>query len=158
MKNILFLFLITLSTLSMAQHKDSTTIIDGKLSISQLEDFGWFKKNYAEYKPAMSIVDDLIPFKKCSMLVILGTWCSDSHELVPQLIKVLDLAGWKQPELIGVDRKKQSSKVDIKPLNIEYIPVIIVFDKGKELGRIVETTKKSIEEDLLEILQKSKQQ
>ena len=158
MKNILFLLLITLSTIVMAQHKDSTTIIDGKLSISQLEEFGWFKKNYSEYKPAMSIVDEIAPFKKCSMLVILGTWCSDSHELVPQLIKVLDLAGWKQPELIGVDRKKQSSRVDIKPLNIEYVPVIIVFEKGKELGRIVETTKKSIEEDLLEILQKSKQQ
>lgn len=158
MKSIFLILFITISTLSMAQHKDSTTIIDGKLTITELEQFVWFKKNYADYKPAMSIVDEIASFKKCSILVILGTWCSDSHELVPQLIKVLDLAGWKQPELIGVDRKKQSSKVDIKPLNIEYVPVIIVFDKGKEIGRIVETTKKSIEEDLLEILQKSKQQ
>lgn len=140
----------------MAQHKDSTDIIEGKLTVSQLETFGWFKKNYAEYKPAMSVVDELAEFKKCSVLVILGTWCSDSHELVPQLMKVMDLAGWKQPELIGVDRKKKCSKIDIKPLNIEYVPVIIVFEKEKEKGRIIETTKKSIEEDLLEILQSAK--
>lgn len=141
----------------MAQ-QDSATVIDGKLTLKQLEEFSWFKTNYSNYKPAMSVVQELEAFRKCSVLVILGTWCSDSHELVPELLKVMDLAGWAQPELIGVDRKKQCSKVDIKPLNIEYVPVIIVFDRGKELGRIVETTRKSIEEDLLEILLKSKQQ
>jgi hypothetical protein len=158
MNKFLIIFLLTFPVFVMAQQKDSVQIIEGKLTISQLEEFKWFKNNYASYKPAMSVVDELATFKKCSLLVILGTWCSDSHELVPQLYKVIDLAGWPQPELIGVDRKKQCSTIDIKPLHIEYVPVIVVFEKGKELGRIVETTKNSIEEDLLEILQKSKQQ
>lgn len=158
MTKLLIISLLLLPAFVMAQQKDSVQIIEGKLTISQLEEFKWFKNNYASYKPAMSIIDELATYKKCSLLVILGTWCSDSHELVPQLYKVIDLAGWPQPELIGVDRKKQCSTIDIRPLNIEYVPVIIVFEKGKELGRIIETTKKNIEEDLLEILQKSKKQ
>lgn len=152
----LFIYLLLFPFISMAQH-DSTGVVEGKLTVNQLEEFSWFKKNYSSYKPAMSVVGELESFKKCSVLVVLGTWCSDSHELVPELMKVLDLAGWKQPELIGVDRKKQCSSIDLKPLNIEYVPVIILFEKGKEIGRIVETTRKTIEADLLEILQ-SKQQ
>ena len=104
------------------------------------------------------MVDEIAEYNKCSLLVVLGTWCSDSHELVPQLFKVIDLAGWQEVELIGVDRKKQCASVDIRPLGIEYVPVIIVFEKGKELGRIVETVNRNVEEDLLEILRKPRQQ
>jgi hypothetical protein len=67
---------------------------------------------------------------------------------------VADIAGWEKIELIGVDRKKQCGTVDIKPLNIEYVPVIMVFNNKKLVGKIVETTEKSIEEDLLKLLSK----
>lgn len=138
----------------MAQQKDSTYVLEGKLNRSELEGFNWFKEEYNQYKPSMSIVQELVKFDKCSILVVLGTWCSDSHELVPQLFKVADLAGWEKIELIGVDRKKQCSTVDIKPLNFEYVPVIMVFNNKKLTGKIVETTEKSIEEDLLKLLSK----
>jgi hypothetical protein len=136
----------------MAQQKDSTQVLEGKLQRTELEDFKWFKEEYYQYKPAMSIVEELVNYDKCSLMVVLGTWCSDSHELVPQLFKVADLAGWEKIELIGVDRKKQCRMVDIKPLNIEYVPVIMVFNNKKLVGKIVETTDKSIEEDLLKLL------
>ena len=54
--------------------------------------------------------------------------------------------------LIGVDREKQSS-VDLSQLNIEYVPTFIVFYKGKELGRIIENPRISLEADLLQLLQ-----
>ncbi len=139
----------------MAQQQDSIQHLEGKLQRTDLESFKWFKDNYNQYKPAMSVVEELIKFEKCSLLVVLGTWCSDSHELVPQLFKVADLVGWEKIELIGVDRKKQCSSIDIKPLNIEYVPVIMVFKDKKLMGKIVETTEKTIEEDLLKILSKS---
>lgn len=138
----------------MAQQPDSTQHLEGKLQRTDLENFKWFKDNYNQYKPAMSVVEELIKFEKCSLLVVLGTWCSDSHELVPQLFKVADLVGWEKIELIGVDRKKQCSSIDIKPLNIEYVPVIMVFKDKKLMGKIVETTAVTIEDDLLKILSK----
>ena len=138
----------------MAQQPDSTQHLEGKLQRTDLESFKWFKDNYNQYKPAMSVVEELIKFEKCSLLVVLGTWCSDSHELVPQLFKVADLVGWEKIELIGVDRKKQCSSIDIKPLNIEYVPVIMVFKDKKLMGKIVETTTVTIEDDLLKILSK----
>jgi hypothetical protein len=138
----------------MAQQQDSIQHLEGKLQRTDLESFKWFKDNYNQYKPAMIVVEELIKFEKCSLLVVLGTWCSDSHELVPQLFKVADLVGWEKIELIGVDRKKQCSSIDIEPLNIEYVPVIMVFKDKKLMGKIVETTEGNLEEDLLEILSK----
>jgi hypothetical protein len=102
----------------------------------------------------MSVVEELVKFDKCSLLVVLGTWCSDSHELIPQLFKVADLVGWEKIELIGVDRKKQCSSVDVKPLSIEYVPFIMVFKDKKLIGKIIETTEISIEEDLFKLLSK----
>ncbi len=138
----------------MAQQNDSTQVLDGKITRADIENFNWFKENYVQYKPAMSVVNELSEFKKCSLLVVLGTWCSDSHELVPQLFKVMDLAGWDNVELIAVDEKKQSKSVDVKPLNIEYVPIIILFNDKHIVGKIVETTATTIEEDLLMLLKK----
>jgi len=41
-------------------------------------------------------------------------------------------------------------------LKIEKVPTIIISDYTKELGRIIETPTKTIESDLLNILQKDK--
>lgn len=138
----------------MAQQPDSSQYLEGKLQRTDLESFKWFKDNYNQYKPSMSVVEELVKFEKCSLLVVLGTWCSDSHELIPQLFKVADFAGWEKIEIIGVNRKKQCSSFDIKPLNIEYVPFILVFKDEKLMGKIIETTEISIEEDLLKILAK----
>lgn len=135
----------------MSQTKDSTSILEGKLTREQLEQFTWFKNQYNNYKPYPSVLEKLAAHPKCSILVVLGTWCSDSHELVPQLFKVADLAGWENIELIGVDRKKQCSTINIKPLGIEYVPVIFVYEGKKLVGKIVETTNKTMEEDLLQL-------
>lgn len=150
---VFIVFVLLFSLQGMAQQKDSTQVLEGKIKRSELEAFGWFAKNYNAYKPAMSVIESLSEHKKCSVLVVLGTWCSDSRELVPELFKVLDLLGWDQVELIGVDRSKKCSSVDITPLNIEYVPVIMLFKDKKLKGKIVETTKKSVEEDLLELLE-----
>lgn len=145
-----------LSLSSMAQQNDSTQVLEGKLTRTQLEQFAWFKNQYNTYKPFPAVLQQLTNYPKCSIMVVLGTWCSDSHELVPQLFKVADMAGWENIELIGVDRKKQCSTVDIKALAIEYVPVILVFNNKKLVGKIVETIQKTMEEDLLELLLNSK--
>ncbi|TAE89847.1 MAG: hypothetical protein EAY81_01705 [Bacteroidetes bacterium] len=151
-------FIMLLFTDMMAQQGDSTRFFEGKMKRSDLEPFSWFATNYNQYKPSMSVVEKLATHKKCSVLVVLGTWCSDSRELVPELFKVMDLLGWEQVELIGVDKSKKCSTVDITPLNVEYVPLILLFKDKKLKGKIVETTKKSIEEDLLELLEEGQLQ
>jgi len=149
--SIFVLSLFFISTV-MAQQPNTTQYLEGKLQRADLESYKWFKDNYNQYKPSMSVVEELVKFDKCSLLVVLGTWCSDSHELIPQLFKVADLVGWEKIELIGVDRKKQCSSVDVKPLSIEYVPFIMVFKDKKLIGKIIETTEISIEEDLFKLL------
>ncbi|MCU0423255.1 MAG: hypothetical protein MUC81_10630 [Bacteroidia bacterium] len=146
------LFLGLIISLTMHAQTDSTQVLEGKLNRTQLEHFSWFKKGYETYKPSTTILESLVKMKSCSLVIVLGTWCSDSHELIPQLFKVMDMVGIDKFEIIGVDRKKKCSSVDITPLNIEYVPVILVFQQKKYKGRIVETTKESIEADLLAIL------
>jgi len=152
----LFIGLSLFTNVIQAQHMDSTTVLEGKLTRENLESFEWFKHTYQIYKPYPDVLNQLSEFKNCSLLVVLGTWCSDSRELIPQLYRVADMVGWEKIELIGVDRKKQCSSIDIRPLHIEYVPVIMIFDGKQLVGRIVETTIKSIEEDLLELLTKFK--
>jgi hypothetical protein len=53
-----------------------------------------------------------------------------------------------------LDKKKKSPlkrEVDYK---ITAVPVFILLKDGKEKGRIVESTERSIEEDLLELIKK----
>ena len=75
-----------------------------------------------------------------------------------RFFKILDETGYKEKNLtiIGVDRTKNALSVNIENLNIERVPTFIVFQDGKELGRIVESPKKSLEEDLWKIVKKVK--
>ena len=58
-------------------------------------------------------------------------------------------------EIIAVDGHKKAENGVIDGLDIQSVPTFIVYDKkGKELGRIVEHPKTTLEGDLLAILQK----
>jgi hypothetical protein len=55
----------------------------------------------------------------------------------------------KNISLIGVDTKKQTYITDISDLEIKLIPTFIFYRNDKEIGRIVETPKKTLEKDIL---------
>jgi hypothetical protein len=106
--------------------------------------------------PDDNLVEALLPYSpQLHFVVMMGTWCSDSRKHVPAFFSLMDALHIpdKHIELIGVDRQKRSGNVDVTPLHIEYVPTFIVFYKGKEIGRIVETPKVSLEKDLLQLLQ-----
>ncbi len=54
--------------------------------------------------------------------------------------------------MYGVDRAKEAKYIEHKLYRVEKVPTIIVLKDNTEVGRIVENTKKSIEEDLMEII------
>ena len=89
--------------------------------------------------------------------VFLGTWCSDSKNHVSAYFKILDMTDNPliQTVYIGIPRDKGARLKYLPPAkNIEKLPTFLVYKDGKELGRIIETPAKSVEEDLLAILNK----
>lgn len=103
--------------------------------------FKWYAEAQKIYTPFAAATEALQKNKdSVQLLVFMGTWCEDSHFIIPRLFKLTDAAGFSDNNisLIGVDRSKKTLSHLCEALNITNVPTIIVMKKGKELGRIVE--------------------
>jgi len=94
------------------------------------------------------------------VLVFLGTWCSDSRRDVPRFLHIADAAGIESGRylLYGLDRKMASPEGMEKGYRIERVPTFIFLRAGKEIGRIVESPRTTLEGDILSILASSTSQ
>ncbi len=121
---------------------------------------GEFGEYYAlEYKD-YAVNDSLVKLignniNEFDITIVFGSWCSDSEQQVPHFNKILDQAGYddSQLKIIAVNRQKQTEEVQIEDLQIELVPTFIIYNKGKEVGRIIETPVETLEEDLWKIIQ-----
>jgi thiol-disulfide isomerase/thioredoxin len=87
--------------------------------------------------------------------ILYGTWCPDSKNYVPRLVKALRAAGNDkiQVKLVGIDNQFREPVDTVQPMRITNVPTVIVERNGREVGRIVETPAAgTIEEDLAAIL------
>lgn len=134
----------------------------GKTSREKLEQppyRDWFMKSYDTYS-----IDSITAAKLRTglagkrLIVFLGTWCGDSRREVPRFFKLLDCCGIDSSavDIVTVSNSdslyKQSPNHEEKGLNIFRVPDFIVLDKGREMGRIVESPVASLEKDLLSIV------
>src|SRR5258708_16511766 len=131
----------------------------GKCSRARLEQApydSWFVKNYSDYTVDSSTADSRrsrLAGKKVSLFM--GTWCGDSQREIPRIFKILDYCGINSSlvQLVMVSDAdstyKQSPGHEERGLNIFRVPDLILLDKGKEIGRIVESPVQSLEKDLL---------
>jgi len=119
----------------------------------------WMVTNYQNYQPdaaQMEALKQVIQNKQVQ--IFLGTWCGDSKREVPKMLKVLQLAGvdTTNVELVCVSSNdetyKQSWHREEKGKNIHRVPTFIIYDNDKEVGRMVESPKQSIENDLWQII------
>ena len=87
--------------------------------------------------------------------LVYGAWCPDSQREVPRFMRILKLADNTVITLTEceVNRKKQDAAGKAEEYSIRFVPTFIVIRGGTELGRIVETPEKSLEEDLVAILE-----
>jgi thiol-disulfide isomerase/thioredoxin len=103
--------------------------------------FKWYAENLKGYTPNAAAVEGL---KKnadsIQLLTFMGTWCEDSHNIIPKFYSLLDAAGFSKDKvtLIGVDRNKKTLSHLAEALNVKNVPAIIVLKNGKEIGRVVE--------------------
>lgn len=170
MRTLLTLVAMTLSMNVMAQSdfgiskdaENGAVVYKGAFNIDDMHKettFSWMDNGISTYQPNEKDVAYLkanLPAYK--MVVVLGTWCEDSQNLVPKLYKTLQESGYpmSQLQMFGADRTKHTKNNEHEQYNIKFVPTIILLKDGKEIGRIVETVQKSIEADLVSLIEKSK--
>lgn len=114
-----------------------------------------FKENADQYVPDKQAVAKIKRVKDpVSILMFLGTWCGDSQRESPKLLKILDAAKSSKISitLYGVDLSKSEGGGLAGKYGIERVPTIIFLKGGKELGRIVENPKDTMEADFVAIV------
>lgn len=117
-----------------------------------------FEKTFNAYYPYKPVMGELYAKKPYGLVVkaVGGNWCSDTRMQVPRLCKVLHLLGISPDnfDYYTVNKEKKPVNDDFaSTVKIDRVPLIIFYIDGKEIGRIVENPQKSIEEDLLKMLQ-----
>lgn len=134
-----------------------------KEGLSQQPYSDWFLKNYTDYTPKQEIVNQLKnELSNYTIIAFMGTWCGDSKREIPKFYKVLDEVNFPLERLTMVavhrDREvyKQSPGGEEEGKNIHRVPTFIFFKDGKEVNRIVESPRITIEEDILQIVTTSK--
>lgn len=149
------------------EYKPNKLMLLGKVNKNGFshKDFSWFDKNYKAYLVNDKIIKLLKPnLKRYTIKVFFGSWCGDSKKNIPSFYKVLEKADFnmKNLEIFAVDRKKEAYKQapsrEEKGLNIHRVPTFIFYKEGKEVNRIVEHPKETIERDILKIVDLKKYQ
>ena len=154
-------------TQKVVVNREVDTTNDGKMLLgfqtkSQLQKTpysDWYTQEHDEYSMDQNAMAELKKekLKSYKIIVVLGTWCEDSHREVPRLFKILEALDFPDSKLslIAVNRKYEAPGGEEGIYNIQKVPTIIVQKYGKEIGRIIESPKSGyLERDLLEILKK----
>jgi len=139
--------------------KNKSIIMKGSFSTKQLKEanYSWFNKNYELAKineEQIHILRDRL--NNIQIVVFMGTWCSDTHALIPPFIKLLEQVNYPFERLLiyGVDRKKETKGIEHQLYHIERVPTIILMRDNVEVGRITESVEKNIQSSLQEVLEK----
>ncbi len=122
-----------------------------------LENFPDWQVEVASYVPDQEVIEKLqsIP-SEIKIEIFLGTWCSDSKRNVSAYFKIMDMVDNPliMTSYIGIPRDNDSRKPFIEGKNIIKVPTFIIIIDNQEKGRIIENPTKSVEEDLLDIINK----
>ena len=161
---LLFLF-TACSITSLAQDYRITTdenngepLILGYCPISAMNDSVFnniWTEEYDNYQPDYETLDLLEgKLDSVNIKIVFRSTCSDSREQLPGFFKILNELNYPVDKiiLIGVNHDKKGLANETEGLNIEFVPTIIFYKGGNEIGRIVETPTESLEKDLLKIL------
>jgi thiol-disulfide isomerase/thioredoxin len=124
--------------------KTEGKIYKGIISRDLLEkdtSFKWYANGLAGYHPNEEAIAALRKNKdSIEFITFMGTWCEDSHFIIPKFFYLLDATGISPDKvsLISVDRSKKTLSHLSEAMGIINVPTIIVMKNGKELGRVVE--------------------
>lgn len=151
------------TTYNYEVNRNGNQVLLGKSTRERLQQApydSWFNSTYNDYVVDSETANQFKSMVRGKRFVIfMGTWCGDSRREVPRMYKLLDYLGVSpsQIELVNVDYTdsayKQSPTHEEKGLHIHRVPDLLVYEKQKEIGRVVESPVVSWEKDLQSILQ-----
>lgn len=110
-----------------------------------------WREDYEAYEPAADDVRALAALQGPAVLdVYFGSWCSDSRRELPRLVKILDRAASPglRVRFYGLDRSKKKPARLARRGSIERVPTLVLSAGGREIGRIVESPRSTLEHDL----------
>ena len=116
----------------------------------------WYQKAYANYKINQEVLEAIDPAiaRDVRIKIVLGTWCPDSRREVPRFMKIVDYLNIpdKHITMLGVDRGFVAPNFRKGQDGITRVPTFVLTYNGEEIGRIIERPKRSLENDLANIL------
>jgi peptidylprolyl isomerase/peptidyl-prolyl cis-trans isomerase B (cyclophilin B) len=133
----------------------------GPIEWDELAELAGWRQEYDAAEPDPAAIERLRSASgEYRIVTVLGSWCDDSRREVPRLVKVLDRLETPvfEHEMIGVDRTRRIDDPDVAASagverTVDRVATIVVFDAaGGELGRVVETAERPIEELLVEFI------
>ncbi|MEO1021665.1 MAG: thioredoxin family protein [Bacteroidota bacterium] len=135
-----------------ARAQDLTGVVTPEQITTNQRLFDVYSKRYKPNKKAISQLNEVQD--SLQIIVAFGMWCHDSKKHVPALLRVLrELDNPRiTTEFRALTRKKEDPKNTKNAFNIIRTPTIMLFRSGSELGRIIETPRESVEEDLVSII------
>lgn len=88
------------------------------------------------------------------VLVFYGPWCSDSRVQVPVFMRIAESAGIADERIryYALDRSKTSPDGLTERYAIELVPTFVFLRGGKEIGRVVESPRTTLEGDIVALL------
>ena len=137
------------------KNDDHNSLPTGFLTRDQILSLDIYSQRFTEYSPKPDPVQVIHNFAgPAEIKVVFGDWCSDSKKQVPAFLKTLEAADNKNLQVVylNVNRQKKEPADLLAGLNLSSVPTFIVSVGGQEVGRIVESPKMSVEQDLAEIL------
>ena len=138
-----------------------TPVLLGEIEWGELAVLPGWRDEYDEAEPDLSSIERLSSAAGSYRIVtVLGSWCHDSRREVPRLVKILDVLDSPafSLEMVGVDRTRRIDDAGLAASSgvertVDRVATIVVFDAdGNELGRVVETPERPIEELLVEFI------
>ncbi len=121
-----------------------------------LSEEGW-QEEYDSFLVEDNLLNDLKSEMKSedAIEVYFAFWCPDCKRELPHFLKIMDMAEMDLENVTFYEVERKSSgdqKYYFEEKKVTKIPAFILFRNGKEAGRIVESPRKSLAEDLVEIL------
>lgn len=121
----------------------------------------WFNQEYDSYQTNAELIKEFKgKLKGFRIEVFMGSWCEDSQREYPRLIKILDEAKFPKQRMLtyAVNESKKSFYSEEIGKDIRFVPTIIFYKGGEEVGRIVESpVSASLEEDIMMIVNETPQ-
>ena len=154
-KFIIPLFILLFLGCKIFKKESKEVIHTGIVSLSELKEYKWFNIGYRKHHYSKKSIEDLKILNQCKIKIVGGNWCSDTRTHLPGFIKILETIKFPMENLqvFFVDRAKECSgckDYSKEKLDVKLVPTFIVYNgMGQEIGRIIETPTKTLEEDLL---------